>query len=238
MKRMGILLAGLALVTLSAGCGGGATEESAGSPEAPASSAPATSAPATPTPEARPSERPPLKFYENFGTFEPVENSGAGDSLVRVFGDDGGPPAVAVTASHRGESKFVIKSQGDESYLTDLLVNTVRDYQGTTFLEAGDFVRLQITADGSWNVTVRPIADLEEVSTPFEGKGDAVVLYSGPADEWKISHKGESNFVVKQLSEDGDDLLVNKTGDYSGTVPVSGGPSIVVINADGGWTFD
>jgi hypothetical protein len=129
---------GLNHLTRSAGCGGGATEESAGSPEPPASSAPATSAPATPTPEETPSEEAtptpsevPM-FYQNFGTFEPVKGSGEGDSVVSVFGDDGGPPAVAVTASHTGESNFVIKSQGDESYLTDVLVNTVGDYQGTT----------------------------------------------------------------------------------------------------------
>ncbi|WP_198417239.1 hypothetical protein [Cryobacterium sp. TMT1-2-1] len=32
-------------------------------------------------------------------------------------------------------------------------------------------------------------------------------------------------------------LLINEIGAYSGTVPLSSGPSVIVVNADGPWTL-
>ena len=53
-----------------------------------------------------------------------------------------------------------------------------------------------------------------------------------------LTHDGESNFVV--FEETGDafsmGLLVNEIGPYSGTVPLSAGPSLISISADGAWT--
>ena len=32
-------------------------------------------------------------------------------------------------------------------------------------------------------------------------------------------------------------LLVNEIGAYTGTVPLSAGPSVITVSADGNWTF-
>ncbi len=67
------------------------------------------------------------------------------------------------------------------------------------------------------------------------GKGDHVMLYELPAKDWRFTHSGTGNFAVKS---DGDipDLLVNEIGKYQGVVPISDGPSVIVITANGSWT--
>jgi hypothetical protein len=32
-------------------------------------------------------------------------------------------------------------------------------------------------------------------------------------------------------------LLINEIGPYSGTVPLSAGPSVITVGANGGWTL-
>jgi hypothetical protein len=56
-----------------------------------------------------------------------------------------------------------------------------------------------------------------------------------PASDLKFTHTGSSNFVVEGVGN-GDGLLVNEIGKYSGVVPVTDGPSVIVITADGSWT--
>ena len=189
----------------------------------------ATTEEATPAPE-------PASPYENFGVFDPVKKSDSGDSVVKL-GDASGATAIAVTATHKGDSNFAIEGLNSDNDSTDLLVNEIGSYSGTTLLVVGDVTKLKITANGPWTVKLSPVDDMKEIEVPAVGKGDKVLLYSGDAADWKFTHKGESNFAVQQLNGDGQDLLVNEIGSYSGVVPVSAGPSIVTINADGAWTI-
>ena len=52
-----------------------------------------------------------------------------------------------------------------------------------------------------------------------------------------ISNKGGGNFVVMQSDGTWPDLLINEIGTYNGTVPLSSGPSLLLITADGKWTM-
>ena len=140
--------------------------------------------------------------YENFGVFDAVKKSGSGDSVVKL-GDASDAVAVAVKATHKGQSNFVVKSLDDDNDSVELLVNEIGNYSGTTLLVLDGEKRLKIDADGPWTITVSPIADMKEIDPPVDGRGDSVVLYSGGAADWKIKHKGESNFVVKQFTDDG-----------------------------------
>lgn len=190
----------------------------------------------TPTePSAKPTEQPSV--YDNLGAFTPVKKSGVGDSIVKL-GDAKGSLSVAVTATHSGSANFAIEALDSNNELSDLLVNTIGNYSGTTFeANAEDVAKLKITADGSWKVVIKPIADLKELSIPARGNGDAVFVYSGGAADWKIKHQGQENFVVQQLSSNGQDLLVNEIGNYSGVLPITSGPSVISINADGQWAI-
>lgn len=81
---------------------------------------------------------------------------------------------------------------------------------------------------------------------PLEGKGDAVVKFTIPADTPAIAvlaHKGKSDFIVDAVDEGGQTLgeLADDFGDYRGTVLFGGiagqHPVAFKIIADGTWTI-
>ena len=122
----------------------------------------------------------------------------------------------------------------------DLLVNTIGAYSGTAaygITAFGDGARLQVTADGAWELTIAPIASAPELAA--NGTGDAVYLYGGDAGAAAMTHDGGSNFAVIEHNDDlfSMGLLVNEIGSYSGTVPLGAGPSVITVTADGGWTI-
>ncbi|WP_235523392.1 TM2 domain-containing protein [Cellulomonas sp. Root485] len=174
---------------------------------------------------------------ETFGTFTPATQDGAGDNLVAL---PAGATAGIVTATHDGAANFAIAVLDAENGSTgELLVNTIGPYTGTTLFGRGlsEPVTLQITADGSWTLTVAPFSTAPLLAPA--GSGDAVFLYDGATAALTATHDGDSNFSVSEdtgsLFEFG--LLVNEIGPYSGTVPLSSGPSIIDVKANGGWTL-
>ena len=121
-----------------------------------------------------------------------------------------------------------------------LLVNTIGAYSGTTaygFTSLGTGTTIQVTADGNWSITISPVSTAPALTA--SGAGDGVFLYSGAAGKLAVTHDGASNFTVSE--ETGKafhfGLLVNEIGAYSGTVPLSSGPSVIVVGADGQWTL-
>lgn len=192
-----------------------------------------------PAPEPAPEPEEPTAAdwaADTWGTFEPVTQSGAGDSVLTL-------PATAaiVTATHDGGSNFALTVLDAANQSTgELLVNTIGGYSGTTVYGFNSFSEpksLQIMADGNWTITIAPVASAPAFAG--SGTGDAVMLYDGDAAALTATHQGSRNFVV--IEETGAafsmGLLVNEIGAYSGTVPLSAGPSVIVVNADGGWTL-
>ncbi|GEK79100.1 TM2 domain-containing protein [Agrococcus baldri] len=173
---------------------------------------------------------------DTYGPFEPVTQQGSGDSIIEL-------PAGAgiVTASHNGSANFIVQVLDASNGSTgDLLVNTIGAYSGTAaygITAFGEGVRLQVTADGAWELTIAPVASAPEL-TPA-GSGDGVFLYGGDAGAAAVTHDGAANFIVQQHSDDflAMGLLVNDIGAYTGTVPIGSGPSVVTVMADGGWTI-
>lgn len=173
-----------------------------------------------------------------WGDFAPLQKSGTGDTIVTLpEGATGG----IVTATHNGTRNFAVSVlDANNSSTGELLVNTIGAYSGTTawgISALGDGVRLQITADGSWTIDIRPMGSALELAT--SGSGDAVFLYDGGAAALSATHDGSRNFVVQE--ETGEafriGLLINDIGAYSGTVPLSSGPSVLTVTADGNWTL-
>lgn len=173
---------------------------------------------------------------DQWGAFAPVTESGSGDSLISLpEGATGG----IVTATHNGTSNFALSVlDASNSPTGDLLVNTIGAYSGTTawgINPLGDGVRIQVMADGDWTITISSMGSAPTLAS--SGSGDAVFLYEGGAAALTATHDGASNFAV--LEETGEvfsmGLLVNEIGSYSGTVPLSAGPSVIRVNADGNW---
>ncbi|WP_206448096.1 TM2 domain-containing protein [Agrococcus sp. KRD186] len=214
-----------------------AAEPAAEVEEEPAAEAPAeepAEEPAAPVEE--PADDAASWAADTYGTFEPVTQQGSGDSIVEL-------PAGAgiVTSSHNGSANFIVQVLDASNGSTgDLLVNTIGAYSGTAVYGVsafGEGVRLQVTADGAWELTIAPVASAPELAA--SGSGDGVFLYGGDAGAAALTHDGAANFIVQQHSDDflAMGLLVNDIGAYTGTVPIGAGPSVVTVMADGNWTI-
>jgi len=175
-------------------------------------------------------------YLASLPTFEPVEHSGEGDSVIAL---DGITQAM-LTASHTGEHYFSISGLDDANEPTaELPVNAVGAYDGVTTIGVNDSgtTSLEITADGAWTITLAPLASAPVL--PEGGTGDGVFTYEGDAATWAVKHDGEHYFSLSAYT--GADfevgLLATEVGAYDGEVAAKAGPSLVVVQADGDWTI-
>jgi hypothetical protein len=178
-------------------------------------------------------------FAEAYGEFDPAEFSGDGDGVVDL---PEGVVEALVTATHDGDANFAVSALDEGNQSTgDLLVNTIGSYTGTTALGmtdiGGDPVRLEVTADGPWTITLGPLAGAPALAEA--GEGDAVFRYEGDAATWNVTHDGDANFVVSYYTDADFEmpLLINEIGAYDGSVAATSGPGLVVVTADGAWTI-
>lgn len=185
-----------------------------------------------PVAPAEPSFREVLD--EAFGSFTVVAQSGKGDGVVTLPTGN----AAIVTATHSGSGNFAVWTLDAANQEDELLVNEIGNYSGATFYYSSAApVKLKISAGGSWSVNIAPVSSAPGMGSPASGAGDAVLIYEGKAADWSLTHSGDSNFVVKYIGMDSEDLLVNEIGAYNGVIPVSKGPAVIIINADGNWSI-
>ena len=236
-------LIALIVIAINIGSGGDDDETPAASGGAP------SSATATPTgsPPGSASAEPTAAdaadttgtYDEMFGTFTAITKSGTGDDVIAL--PDGARVGV-VTMTHSGSSNFAVSTLDSENQETgDLLANEIGKYKGVSAYGlnglGGEPTKLKLTADGKWTIKVAPASSAPLLAANAKGTGANVFRYDGEAADWKLTHNGESNFSVLQVSDAlMPNLAVNEIGDYSGTVPFDAGPSVIQIGADGKWT--
>ncbi|WP_147050527.1 LGFP repeat-containing protein [Kocuria flava] len=170
-------------------------------------------------------------------------HSGYGDDVISITKPDGPGSMAVVEATHDGSSNFIVWGQ-DAGYAdTDLLVNDIGTYSGSMLLDEDDWgaptVRLRITADGAWTISVRSVNSLPSYGADrtVSGRGSSVFRYSGRSTTRQINHTGNSNFIVWSYPNNGyADLLVNDIGTYSGRVAYPG-PAVIEVEADGSWSI-
>ncbi|MEN1974523.1 TM2 domain-containing protein [Cellulomonas sp. P4] len=173
---------------------------------------------------------------EGYGTYVPVQQSGTGDASI-TLPDGVFYGAVQVTYDGPGDFRLsVVDVDGSEA---ELLVEITGPYAGTLPLgltAATEPEALQVTAGGPWSLTISPVG--QSAALPASGHGDGVFLYDGPGGDVALSHAGTSGFLVfEQAGEQyATALLADQVGAWSGTAPLSAGPSVVVVLADGDWT--
>ncbi|WP_104126709.1 TM2 domain-containing protein [Cryobacterium sp. Y57] len=209
-------------------------------PVADSAAEPAVEEPAVEEPvvEAAPVDTVQTWADDAFGTFAVITQTGAGDNLITL---PAGATAGIVAATHDGTRNFSISVLDANNASTgQLLVNTIGAYSGTTeygFSSFGEDTTLQITADGNWSLTIAPISTAPALVA--SGAGDGVYLFDGSAGKLTATHDGSRNFSIVEETDEAFNmgLLVNEIGAYSGTVPLSSGPSAIVVSADGNWTL-
>lgn len=198
-----------------------------------------TASGATPTTAAPNS--PTAEFDKKYGSFAATSHSGSSDEVVPI---PSGLKAGLVTATYSGTSNFQIVALDGSNEMVDLLVNEIGAYSGTTALGLGLSssrmpISLQVTASGPWTIKISPISTAPALTSPAQGQGDAVYLWTGKATTWTFAHQGQSNFIVTNHGSGilSYDLLVNEIGPFNGTKAVKAGPAVTAIKANGPWSI-
>ena len=168
-----------------------------------------------------------------------VVYTGKGDKILKIRKPDTGAALISLT--YRGSSNFAVQALDQSLQETDLLVNTIGNYSGTTLMDTtdgSDTKAIKLTATGTWTVTLRPLSAAPKFGSATKGTGDGVVLYTGAGGVGTFAGKGPGNFAVHVFSSTGSDLLVNEIGNYSGENVVPAGPALLQITADGPWSVN
>lgn len=192
-----------------------------------------TSAP-TRMPTPRPTNTPiPGLIYELVGY---------GDSVEEIPTIDG--IAVAVIAGNDESRYFGVTSYDKDGNRINMLVNATNPYVGShpigLFSEPVAF--LEIKATGAWRIYILKGATMRALlggHGSISGKGDDVFVLPSPHGKIaEIDGNYESRyFGVTMYTESQRKLLVNTTDPYQGTVLVGGESAIIVVTAEGEWTF-
>ena len=165
----------------------------------------------------------------------PIAYQGQGDEVLNLEK----PVGVAVLDFEclQCSGNTVLKTDGREA----LLVNEIGGYSGRHLIDVSDTARtsmLEITANGSWKVTVTPGLSAVRITdgARISGTGDDVVAINGATTRALIKNRGESNFAVWIVGEDTTELAVNEIGSYEGTVPLRA-PAVAIVTSSGDWSI-
>ncbi|MBT2443843.1 TerD family protein [Streptomyces sp. ISL-36] len=210
-------------------------------------------APAPAPPVAVPSPTPePSVGQANvpwmFGpVFEPYTQTGRDNDVITVDGLPPGP--VIVDLSVRGDGYTGLWPLTRFNKEGDTLVNSTEDdFRGRvlTVVPGSGRLRLQLKADGPWQLQVLPLATATVLTEEqVESRGPDVLLHTGGVADLAIHYKGDDNLIVNLYELAGhddhaslptDDNVVNEIGKRRETVPLPEGPLIVHMEmADGPW---
>ncbi len=155
-------------------------------------------------------------------------------------------PYVSVMFTYFGKRNFIVSVNYVDSHgvmSEETLVNTIGAYEGKVFVASEEPVIFEVIADESpWEARIEGLGKREQVA--WQGKGDWVShFFDAPnAGQWKITHQGTSNFMVKTYCMGADSVQwqVNNIGPYSEVVEVvfEGSPCVWIVNADGDWSIN
>lgn len=168
---------------------------------------------------------------------DPITYTGSGDDVIEIETFD-----LAWYLHIEGNSEarhFAIKGYDEEDNKTELFVNTTSKYSGDVLDPSLKTKVLEITANGDWSITVAPILSLPMYvkGDTIEGTGDSIVPLISSSSTMTIAYYGDSNFVVREFTENRTNLLVNEIGAYDGKVKSSSDAFLLLVKASGDWTI-
>lgn len=188
----------------------------------------------TPEPTPKPTSTPTLEPIP-----ENVIYTGEGDDVVDID-FPGGVFVFYIEGNANGRYFSVTGYDADGNY-TDLFVNTTDPYTGITIDPSQKTRTLEINASSSWTVELRSIFTVRTISQGeiIDGVGDEILLVLSSGSKATITGNDEGRyFGVKSYGRSSDDLMVNTTEKYDGTVMIKGDPIVLAITATGAWTIE
>jgi hypothetical protein len=166
---------------------------------------------------------------------------GLGSSSVEMAKWDG--PAVArITCTC--DQIFSVASYNAQGVPVDVLVDTMGNYTGMVPIdfESGKYsTRLQITASGSWEITVLPMSEVPVVKLPgyYQGDGDVVLALSGGTpDSVAVDATGAKGRFTLWTFNVNMDLKFNESAPYQGTKLIDPASRYLIVRTTGPWRID
>ena len=184
------------------------------------------------------------------GETGPVQNeetesiilNGSGDSIVDI--DKPNVPMVVHIVGNSSSGYFGVTSYDKEGEYLDLLVNTAEPYDGIRTLDflPGEWTsRFEVKSTDTWIIEILPISSIRVLSVPgkIEGKDDEVLKISGGVpDLAKISGNDSGGYFGIFTYNGFEDLIVNETDPYEGTVMLDREITFIEVKAVGNWSIE
>ncbi len=177
---------------------------------------------------------------------EPISLSGTGQQVTEPFDLESGLVVFDMT-HQKGQGNFALELLDESGEMVDLPANVIGPFDGSSALGVKESTYvLDVTADGSWSVTVKQPRPTDAPETrSFQGQSAAATepfTLSGGLTRFEMSHSGEENFAVTVLDADGNmvALPANDIGNFEGSAAeqLPGGIYVLDVEADGPWTIE
>ncbi|MDX2389373.1 TerD family protein [Streptomyces sp. DK15] len=183
-----------------------------------------------------------------------LERSGRGYNVLTVEAPFRCGPLI-VEARAGDDGYFVMYTLDRVNEDEELLFNTTQPgFHGRALAvtPADRPLRLKIETDDEWTVRVLPVGAALPLAGPVRGAGPEVLHYTGPIADLNVRYRGEDGsgargatgwFALWKASPDladfdDRDLLVNETKAAEATVPLTEGPLLILVEAEGPWTAE
>lgn len=165
----------------------------------------------------------------------PIVYTGFGDDVLSIDTPD--YPFFFYIDGNSEARHFSVTTYCANGDYGELLVNTTDKYSGFTIDPSFDVSTIEISATGGWEIQIRSIYDTACIvrGTRFATSGDAVLFVRSYGSTAYISGNGGANYFGVWTYGTSDELLVNTTDVYNGTVMIKGDPLLLVVKAVGPW---
>ena len=175
----------------------------------------------------------------------PITFTGRGDDVIDL--DDKWSGLGIAHVKSTGDSNFIVIGYDSHGNKTDIIVNEIAPIEGYYPLgwnTRDEITRLEIDAEGPWEVTISPIGSIyipitANVPTTIQGENSTIIGIVGKSDLLFVKALGKSNFIVLGYGEDGlSDVVVNEIAPIEGKFILSPEIFLLVVEAEGPWEME
>ena len=185
-------------------------------------------------------------FLVSLGDFRTLELSGTGNDVVDIPRSEGmlrRPAFSLITVTYEGTGRFVVKRVEEPGGEGTVLINRTGPYHGV-ITNMGDIAKtiqqdkLEVTAEGAWNFSFAPLADVPVVENGATYTGDALVFMDEDTlTQVRCVHEGEGVFTVDAAGYDGNATLVDTTGPCDEMATWEDPHTLFIVHAEGDWSL-
>ena len=203
----------------------------------------------SPTPTPSPTVVPVTAWADKtYGTFTPVSRTNQTGTKVVDFGNNITAGVVKIDSTNLNDVPFLVEVLAtDNVTVIDTIVTSPGTYNGTVAFGLAGYgnntagaLKITTANEVTWSVLISPVSNAPQgpLSAPSSTSGDVVYLYAGAAATLHAqTFVPDQGIVVTQFFGPTTPALtlVNSPTMVDQRGPISAGPSVVTIKADGSW---